>query len=240
MIKYIGIAIFLIGILLLIMTIVSGRINRIAEARYEYERILSSGYVSEHVMAPTRESIYYDQTPDSPVMAAPRKRALSREGLDLLERVESQRSEERYQARRSGTDIISGTMIQSGSKKDGTAALNTSGTGTLSQKKGTETLANGTGTLSKGGTDTLGGRTGTLGSGTGTLNGGTGVLGDAGKAPAKEGTAPLNMPQSGGTGVLTEKAAVKEKPHAKPEERSGGTDILGSAPGGTGILTPKK
>lgn len=117
MIKYIGMAITAIGMILLLLTILSGRRQGIKEKADELNRIKREGYVTEH-SARERGAGRITEGPkamiSSGVKVPPRRRALSKEAREVLEQVEKEKKAERKQApvrtaaalQDDGTDIM--------------------------------------------------------------------------------------------------------------------------------------
>lgn len=101
MIKYIGMVITAIGMILLLLTILSGRRQGIKEKADELNRIKREGYVTEH-SARERGAGRITEGPkamiSSGVKVPPRRRALSKEAREVLEQVEKEKKAERKQA----------------------------------------------------------------------------------------------------------------------------------------------
>lgn len=230
MLKIIALILMVVGIALLAYTFITGIKKNIRGIRNEYEMILSSGYVSEHVAAPARESIYKGETPDAPVMAAPRKRVLSKEGLDLLERVESQRNEERL-----ADSPVQVRKVQA--ETPATEIPRENETSALAENMATSTLAK-AGRAKKDSTSVL-----TEKKTPARKDGGTSTL----KEEAKSGTSTLTEEKSNGTSTLTPEKTDSGTSTLTAEKKSGGTSTLNEKNGavptlsdGTGVLNGPK
>lgn len=142
MIKYIGIALTLIGAALLAYVIMSGRKNDIEGTKAELELITDSGYATTHTEKRQTRTILES----TPVKVPPRKRALSREAADILKKVEEEREAER------NADLKERQRKMPKVKTHGTAVLEQPGSDKRS--KGTDILPESKGGR-KGGTAVL-------------------------------------------------------------------------------------
>ena len=100
MIKYIGMALILIGAALLALVLYREKKEDLKGAEEELTLILGEGYATTHTAAASARSILEK----APVKVPPRKRALSREAAEILKKVEEER-----QAEKAGTSV-SGPM----------------------------------------------------------------------------------------------------------------------------------
>ena len=263
MLKIIGIILIVLGFALLAAFYLLGKRDGIDAVRSELDMIVSSGYASEHNASPS-VSMQYD---DIPVKVPQRKRALSQEALELLEKVENERKQEDQSTARTDTYDNRAPSKKSQPEKKAAPQNNAAnipkrkGTDILPEakkaapenrpapkKRGTDILPQEEKRASSGGTDVMTEKPSPKKKGTDILaeapapkKKGTDILTEAPAPRKKKGTDILTeipVPEKKGTDTLTE-APVPEKK---------GTEILEEAPKpkrkGTDILTeipaPKK
>lgn len=139
MVKYIGMAVAIIGLLLTLLVYLLGRRNGIREKQKELKLIQSEGYVSMHKAAPGKKLVLTEGIKaETGVKAPPKKRALRKEAKEILELVEKEKKAEREQTPASAavskddqTDIM-GPRKRSGSKA--VTSADTEKTGVLNRK----------------------------------------------------------------------------------------------------------
>jgi hypothetical protein len=248
LIKYIGIGLAALGLLLLIINLIKGKRSGIDDDRKELKMITEAGYGTQHVVAERKKAAFEGQTP---IKKPKKRRALSKEAQDILDMVEKDKEEAARKAheekkrksknefppkpKSKGTDLLDkdrasekGTeVLQESRSKEGTDVLKKGST-----KKGTDILKK-----PKADTDALAIKDAPSKEGTDVLSrgdapkeksrAGTDVL-DRSPASAKKGTDVLTKPKKSGTAVLEKDRKMKRGTDVlnEPPKQKAGTDIL--------------
>lgn len=266
LIKFIGIIIAVIGLILLILVIMSGRRSNISGIKAELDMITGAGYATTHTAQRQTRSVLET----TPVKVPPRRRALSREAADILKKVEEEREAERNSLQqkperkmkkpvreRKGTAILptgeekaKGTAVLEENKRPskGTAVLGAAdnkpskGTDVLPQKRSQidtsrrDNMTPQKRASSPKGTDILGTPKKKAPDRTDIL-----TSQDRTERDAKRGTAVLEAKPAAKTGTAVLQQGEREGMGTDVPEtrRGGGTEVLPEKKQGTSVLMPE-
>lgn len=240
LIKYIGIAVAVLGLTSLALVIMSGRRNNIPGVKAELDMITGAGYATTHTAQRQTRSVLET----TPVKVPPRRRALSREAADILKKVEEERAAERNDLQQKSEKRMKqparerkGTAVLGENKRPakGTVVLEAAdkkpakGTDVLPQKSsrsdtsGTDILTPPKREASPKGTDILGDPKKKASVGADVL-----TLQDKTTRNAGKGTAVLGAASNSekGTAVLPQGKGERKGTDVLAPQRSGGTDVL--------------